>query len=73
MRGREGALASVREAYAFDRSDAFSFSLWIRPAEPLERSAILVRALADNGGANRGWELDLRVSTQLRAHSGACL
>jgi hypothetical protein len=60
---REGALARVREAYAFDRSDPFSFSLWVRPAKPLSRSAILVRALADNGGANRGWELNLHGDT----------
>src|SRR5690606_15982845 len=44
---REGALASVPEDFAFDRSDAFSFSLWVHAAEARPRSPLVVRALAD--------------------------
>jgi hypothetical protein len=56
---REGALWTVREAYAFDRSDPFSLSVWIQPTRPQERAAVLTRAADDNGGANRGYELNL--------------
>jgi hypothetical protein len=56
---REGAIWSVANSYAFDRSDPFSIALWVYPRKPQERGAVLARAADDNGGANRGFELNL--------------
>ncbi|MBW3627861.1 MAG: DUF1553 domain-containing protein [Gemmatimonadetes bacterium] len=55
----EGALWSVDEAYVFDRPNPFSLAVWVHPTKPQERAPILIRAMADNGGANRGYELNL--------------
>ncbi|MGH7575795.1 MAG: DUF1553 domain-containing protein, partial [Longimicrobiales bacterium] len=55
----DGAVGIVGDAYAFDRFDGFSFSVWVYPTRTHTRAPIVTRALADNAGANRGYELNL--------------
>jgi hypothetical protein len=46
-------------AGAFDRTNAFSFSLWLRPAELQERAVIFHRSRAWSDSGSRGYELVL--------------
>ena len=43
----------------FSRTDAFSFSLWLKPTEPQERAVVLHRSRAWTDSASRGYELVL--------------
>jgi hypothetical protein len=43
----------------FNRTDAFSFSLWLRPTEPQSRAVIFHRSRAWSDSGSRGYELVL--------------
>ena len=52
-------LAILKGVGAFNRTSAFSFSLWVRPAEVQERAVIFHRSRAWTDSGSRGYELVL--------------
>ncbi|MCL4177153.1 MAG: DUF1553 domain-containing protein [Verrucomicrobia bacterium] len=52
-------LAILNGVGAFNRTSAFSFSLWVRPAEVQERAVIFHRSRAWTDSGSRGYELVL--------------
>jgi hypothetical protein len=51
--------AVCRGVGAFNRTDAFSFSLWLRPTEPQARAVVFHRSRAWTDSGSRGYELVL--------------
>ncbi|MEO7599293.1 MAG: DUF1553 domain-containing protein [Opitutus sp.] len=64
VRGKAGTFTgengfSIADAPVFTRGDAFSFSVWVRPGEQIERAVVFHRSLAYADAASRGYELVL--------------
>jgi mono/diheme cytochrome c family protein len=62
---------AIADAPVFSRGDAFSFSLWVRPASTVERAVVFHRSLAYTDAGSRGYELVLehgRVAFALHRH-----
>jgi hypothetical protein len=76
VHGRAVALSgedgfALPDVPVFTRGDAFSFSLWVRPAAPTERAVVFHRSLAYTDAGSRGYELVLeqgRVAFALHRH-----
>ena len=69
LSGEDGL--ALPDVPVFTRGDAFSFSLWLRPAAVAERAVVFHRSLAYTDAGSRGYELVLeqgRVAFGLHRH-----